>query len=417
MHEELGKQPGLDHARKIRVVLAEAARRAKLSTKRRRAYDVGTLSQRRGAQLWSLAVRGSFVLLCVIPSLVGTVYFALIASPQYVTDAKFTVQGGEALRLEGVGMLTGLPSLAAVQNTQIVTHYVKSRAMVEGLLELLDVRKMYGSEKIDYVSQFNVKKPIEKLVDYWQGKIATSIELPGGIVTVAVRAFSPEASLDLGKAVLTLSEKLVNGINQRIWQDNIRSAERDFEAASNRLADVRRRMEQMRNSEGILDASKTGSSLIGIIAELTKEKLRLEQQYDTQIRWVSPSALQMQLLKARIEIVASQVHEIEASMTAQRSGNANGTKVLSDSMKRFSEVELESRIAERLFASTASALALARAGAERQYIYLKVFTKPALAEDSIYPKRALSIVVICCGSFVLWATLAGLGSAIRNHMA
>ena len=146
-------------------------------------FDTSAFSRKRDACL-SLLFKVSFVVVFLLPSLAALVYFSLIASPQYVAEARFTVQGGEPIKLDAFSVVTGLPSLTVVQDTQVVTNYIESPSIVRRLEQRLDLRSLYGNESIDWLSRFNPKKPFEKLADYWKTKTDVSIQLPGGIVTV-----------------------------------------------------------------------------------------------------------------------------------------------------------------------------------------------------------------------------------------
>ena len=51
------------------------------------------------------------------PSAIAAVYYAFIASDQYVAEAKFTVNGGEPPSADAIGSFTGIPAIAIVQYT------------------------------------------------------------------------------------------------------------------------------------------------------------------------------------------------------------------------------------------------------------------------------------------------------------
>ncbi|MGH2551232.1 MAG: hypothetical protein ACRDHN_17740, partial [Thermomicrobiales bacterium] len=177
----------LERSSRVRDSLRQAVRTLRSSSRRRKAFDVGAFTRRRDARLFSLFVKLSFVLIFLLPSLSALVYFTFIASPQYVAEARFTVQGGTPVKLDAFSVVTGLPSVTVVQDTQVVTSYIESPAIVERLQNKLNLRRMYGDKSIDGISRFDAAEPFEKLVEYWKTKEDVSIQLPGGIVAVTVR--------------------------------------------------------------------------------------------------------------------------------------------------------------------------------------------------------------------------------------
>ena len=142
--------------------LTDAARRARFSIRARQAYRGGSFKARAGAKVMRFLTIALFVAMVVVPNLVAGIYFSLIASDQYVSEAKFTVSSGAIPQMDGLGSVTGVPPILIVQDTQVVTSYIQSRAMVEQLERTVGLRDAYGSKSIDWLARFRKDKPIEK---------------------------------------------------------------------------------------------------------------------------------------------------------------------------------------------------------------------------------------------------------------
>src|SRR5579872_7399227 len=233
--DAVAKASALERANRVRDVLSEAVRVSRLSARRRRMFDVGSLSRRRGARVFGIINALVFLGLFVAPSIGAFVYFGFVASPQFVAEAKFVVQGGSNIRADGIEAITGLPATNILQDTQVVINYIESSAIVEELQTRLDIRRRFGDGHVDWFSRFDATKPFEKLVDYWKGKVEVSVQLPGGLVTVTVRAFSAEDARTIAYGVLDASEKLVNNLNQKMLGDNVSSSKVEFEEAAKRV--------------------------------------------------------------------------------------------------------------------------------------------------------------------------------------
>ena len=96
----------------------------------------------------------SFCAMVALPVSVTALYYAFIASDQYVAEAKFTVSGGEPAKLDGIGAFTGIPAISVIQDTQIVTNYIESRAAVEKLETTINLRKLYSGDGADWFARF-----------------------------------------------------------------------------------------------------------------------------------------------------------------------------------------------------------------------------------------------------------------------
>lgn len=410
------KPPALRRAEALSEALADAARRLRISKRTRRVSGTGSFRMRRHARLFRAAFIASFVLVVAIPSLVASVYFGLIASPQYTSEAKFAVRTGEMPKMDGMGAMTGIPAAKIAQDTQVVTSFIESRAIVEALEQRIDLRTLYSTSDADWYARFNRDKPIEKFVKYWKSMTDVSIHVSSGIVTFSVRAFTAEDAKRIADNVIQLSEALVNEMNSRMLLSTVADAEREFARAADRLGRARREYQRVRNAEGFLDANQAGQALGELVTVLQGERLRLQQEYDTQRKSVSPTAPQMRTLSARIKALDDQIAELEAKMTTQRSTSVTD-KVLSESMTKFAQLDLERRIAERQYTAAAAALQMARATSERQLVYLVAFVQPSVPQEPRYPRRALFTSAIVAGALVVWAIFCGLISVVRNHMA
>lgn len=411
------RAPAVRRAELMSRSLAETARRLKMSKRSRRAFGTGSFRMRRHARLFRMVFLISFGLLVVAPTLAAGVYFGFVASPQYVAEAKFAVRTGELPKIDGVGALTGMPLAKIAQDTQVVTSYMESRTLVEALEQRVGLRNLYGADDIDWFSRLNREKPIEKVVKYWVSMTDSRIQLQSGIVDFTVRAFSPEDAKRIADAVIELSEALVNDMNGRMLRATVADAEREFERSAERLSRARIEFQKVRNTEGTLDAGQQGKALADLITALQGERLRLQQEYETQRKYVSASAPQMRTLTARLNAMADQIAELEARLTTQRASTAPNDKVLSESLTKFAQQDLERRIAERHYATAAAALELARITSERQLVYLATFVRPSLPQESRYPRPILYTALTLGGGFIVWAALCGAIGLVRNHMA
>lgn len=410
------KAQALRRAEQLSRSLAETARRFRLSKRSRRASGLGGFRMRRHARLFKVLYIVGFVLIVLIPTIVGGAYFGMIASPQYIAEAKFAVRTGEIPKVDGLGSLTGLPAAKIAQDTQVITNYMRSRPLVEALDQRLGLRGLYSADSIDWYARFGREKSIEKFIDYWHSMADTTIQVPSGIVTLTVRAFDPHDAKRIAEAVMELSEVLVNDMNERMLRATLADAEREFVRAADRLSRARAEFQKVRNAEGTLDAGEAGKALADLVTVLKGERLRLQQEYQTQSRYVSSSAPQMRTLGARISALADQIADLESKLTSQPA-SASVNRVLSESLTKFAQHDLERRIAERQYTAAATSLEVARIASQRQLVYLAAFVRPALPEESRYPRRVLYSVGIALASLSAWGLLCFAAAAVRNHMA
>lgn len=413
---ERGPLTALDRARVLSQALADAARLARVSKRSRRLLTGGGFQARRGAKALRLAILISFVVMVVVPSLGSAVYFGLIASDQYVAEAQFTVSGGAPIVADSVGASTGIPLMEIAQDTQIIVNYLHSRAAVEKLDAMIGLRKLYSDPRADSWARFNSKKPIEKFIRYWEHMSDVSIRMPGGIVELRVRAFRPIDAVTITSAVLRISEALINDMNDRMNHDAVRNAQREVKLTFTRLTDAQIALQTARNDMGLLNASKVADSLNTLITNTRSALLQLQQEYETNLKYMRATAPQMRALKNRIDATSVQIADLESKLTHTKL-SASGESTLAASMTKFDELDLERQVAQGLYTAAVSSLEVARIIAEHQMMYINTFVKPALPQEAEYPRRLLMTFAISAGALTLWGACCGIAVGIRNYKA
>jgi hypothetical protein len=100
----------------------------------------------------------SFILFVVIPSIVATLYFAFLASDQFVAEARFAVRSAQVdsasldnmkSAMSSASASMSVPSIAG-QDAYIIAAYIRSRAIVDDLSKGLDLRAIFRRPEADF---------------------------------------------------------------------------------------------------------------------------------------------------------------------------------------------------------------------------------------------------------------------------
>lgn len=385
---------------------------------------------RRPAQVWLRFLKDSrgrpisnfaagiiltFLLFVLTPVFVSGLYLAIFTSDQYAAEVRFAVRGGEQRPgSDPVSSLMGV-STVRVQDSQIVAQYIQGQGMVETLERTVKLRHLFAwPQKADFIFGFNPSRSIERLVKYWWWQVDVSIDKLSGIVTVVVRAFTPQDALAIAQNIVSASEALVNELSERARKDALRQAQTELALAERILQGKIQALRELRRDEQILDPTQTSEAMTKLLGELRLELAKMEGEYQSLQRSVSDDAPQMRVLNSRILAIREQIRQIEARMTGAQSKNQ---QVLADSMSRFDQLRVEHAIAQKQYIETASALERARIEVESQQVYLTTFLQPVLAEEALYPKRwwiMLAILTIC---LLVWGAGTGIAVLVRNYSA
>lgn len=332
-------------------------------------------------------------------------YYGFFASDQYESETRFTVRSSApALGKDQIAKVTGVPSAKIVQDTQIVTNFIESHEMLDMLRKRgMDLKQFYGKSSIDWWARLSRDSTAEEMKKYWEGMVATSVSPSSGIVTVKVKAFSPEEAALLVGEIVKASETVVNQVNNRMWKDVIATAETNLENAKQQLQKARETVTAARNREGVLSVGSSSQIISTLIGTIEEERLKLQQQYNSQLAAVSPKSPQMRVLQREISSKEQQI----ADLNAQLAG-AGKERNLADVSQDLSQLELAQTLAEQQFSSSVRTLEQVRFISKQQLLYLDSFLAPRVPDEANYPKRLLWISVTLIASLVAWATAASL---------
>jgi len=354
-----------------------------------------------------------FVVCFLLPTLAGAVYYGLIASDRYVTEARFAIRpaigSADKATPDSVGTNAGVPKEMIAQDTLITYAYILSRPMVETIEKQLPIRQWYSRDSIDYLSRFDAEKPVEKFLKYWKQRVDLEVESSSGILGLTVEAFDPDESLAITKAVLKEAERTVNELSANARNDALTESNRELKLAEERLKNVSLAVRDLRNREGVLDAQKSNEANLKVVSELRSTRINLAVQLALSQRDLGPESRRIIDYKQQIRDLDENIARIEKASATQ---DPEQKRVLSEALTRFESLETERKNAAKYYESVLAAHERARIVAARQVEFFSPIVQPVRAESSTQPRRILMSCLIAAGS----AMLFGLALLLRKVM-
>ena len=358
-----------------------------------------------------------FATFVLLPTAVIGLYLFLIASDQYIAEAQFAVRGNIEPMGEASGEFAGLIQKHNSQDSFIVRDFVQSRPMVEAAQSALNVTAMFARKDADIWERYYTRpRPIEDLVQYWNQHVQLRIEAISGIMTLSVRAFSPEDALAISREVIARAEGLINEISRRAQGDMVVQSQKEADAADARLKASRVAMQTFRNRWGIIDPIKTAESTVLTIETLRKDKLKAEND----LRVLRGSNLDeksrgIQVLVATVAAIDGQMKQLQDRLTTAGLATTDAGSNLTQALLEYEGLKVEEMVAQKLNESSHLILDRARVAAGKQSIYLATFVPPALATDSLYPKRGRSLFIAFFCFLMIWSSVSLIIGGINDQ--
>jgi len=354
---------------------------------------------------------------CVaLPFLLACIYYFLIATDQFVAEARFAVRSlatessSDEMRTGG-GMSSLVGMSPMTQDAYVVTSFIHSTEILQRLGERVDLRSYFQGDDIDFLARLPEDATREEFLEYWSEQVSTYIDGPSGIITLRVRAHTPEDAQSLAQLIVEESEKLVNQLSERARADFIRRAEEEVAQTAQQYEEALSNLNVFQNQSQIFSpeaqATETGQLLTGLLTEKLSVDSRLFVLNQNDIS-DSPQVRQLQRTQAALD---QQISELRGQLAAGETADSN----LSRYLREFAELETERLLASGLYEAARRNLAEAEMEADRQAIYITVFVDASVPEDSLYPERLVMPLLILLALLVAWGIAALIVASVEDH--
>jgi capsular polysaccharide transport system permease protein len=351
-----------------------------------------------------------FALFVLLPTALAAVYYGAVASPIYVSQSTFVIKspGQKAMPTVSLANLVQTTGLSSGQEqTKEVLQYIRSRSAVRDLEAQTDVRARFSKRGADFVSRFPQPfgdSSFESLYRYYGSMVGADLDQESGLAMLEVRAFTPRDAYDLNARLLSLSEGLVNRLNQRAEGRGIAEAEQRVVQAEDRLRNARVALSAYRNQNDLLDPGKQATGVLEVSNKLVAEQAALQAQLDLMLR-VAPRNPSIPALRNRIIAVGREI--------AAQNGRAVGTPTgIASKLSTYEKLDAEQEFATQMLTAANTSLEQARAEAQKQQFYLERVVEPNLPDESTLPHRLKRILVVFAASlclyFIGWMLVVGI---------
>lgn len=343
--------------------------------------------------------RKLFWILFGIPNILSLFYFALIASPRYVSEASLVVYQSEQSSGGATLQLAQSSGGLSLQGGYLLESYLASW----DAFARLDRRMLIdGWSAGDFVSRFGglfdtFGHTPTTLFHYYRSHVSTAVDAESAIVTLTVRGYDAQFVKKVADAALLSGSRAINVINQQAF-DN---ASIFFEQQNAKdQAKLRRDVNQLsafQKSSKIVDPNAAYGAKLDLLNQLTSRLVQLNAQADI-VRQSTPGSDQIHNLATERQSLESKIQELQGDVYG-RSGaltQMTGTYTYLQTLIRNDEAALAADEQQMLHAHQ---LAL-----QNQY-FIGYVSFPNVPVNPTEPHRLDWILGILAGTFILYVII------------
>ena len=362
---------------------------------------------------WGLFL--AFVLMVVAP-ISGVAYYLYgVASDQYASTSGFSVRKEDVSSpAELMGGLSQFMGGSGDGEADMLYEFIQSQDLVTKLDARLDLQDHYtGPHSDDPIFGLKPGGTVEDLVHYWHRIVKVAYDQGTGLLSLHVRAFSPEMAQRLSEEIIAESQVLVNELNATARNDMLKYAEQDLADAVDRLKEAREALAHFRSRTQIVDPESDLQGRMGVLASLQQQLAQALIDYDLVAQDSGVDDPRVTSAARRIDVIRERIREERQNISEDEPGE--GTESYPTLLAEYEGLVVDREYSEGAYAAALAALDVARANAARQSRYLATYLKPTFPERAEYPQRGMILALSSLFLVFLWAISSMMFYALRDR--
>lgn len=353
---------------------------------------------------------GLFIIL--IPMILVTIYYTLIANERYVSESRVVVKQGTELgqQLGGLNIpLLGMSGGPNKDDAMLVMEFVHSPDLLERLDNQLKLRDEYSLKDLDVFNQLPTWSKREDFVDIYRRRVDLRYDNQRGVLIIRTWAKSAEQAQKLNQAILAEAEKFINELSHKIAREQLDFANTEMIAARQNLDKAREALLEYQNTSGFVDPAVEVGVTSQVIAGLEAQLAAKEVELNTLLAMMQENAPQVISLRQALASIREKI-EVERQKIASKRGSGLNRKAAAF-LDYKSIVDFQSDVYRISLAATEKL----RVDAARKIRSLAVISSPQLPERAEYPQRLYLLGVWLLALCVLYAFVRLGIETIEDH--
>jgi capsular polysaccharide transport system permease protein len=343
------------------------------------------------------------------PTLLATIYYAIITPPQYETDTSFSIRGAQPASsgvLAGLGLVT---PAGTTTDPRLVVSYLMSPAAIADLKAHYGLSQAFSHFSLDPLAYLSPNSSIEWTTWFWNNHMKATYNSTNNDVDVAVNAYSPQESQRLAQGVLAEAKFVEDVLNKEVQQGSLNlaiaqvaSTKKDYDAATKEIT-------ALQGNVNVLTISTEATEAVALVGQIDTQLATLKVQQAGVQAAFNPTSPQA-------KSIADQI----ATLEAQRTKDMALAKAAPGPSQAEHDIEVQAALLDYQFAQknyfAAESALVASQPQNQNQSFVVAFIPPVMAEASNYWIRFLNVVAVALAS-VLVLGAGSLGySVIKDHL-
>lgn len=338
-----------------------------------------------------------FFVLAVIPILASTLYFMILASDRYVSEAQVIVKQASSSPTDfGSFGLLGSAVSPGMSDAHLVRTYIYSLDMLKQLDDTHMLREHYESKSADILSRLWRNSEQETFLNYYRRHLNVSFDELSGVITIRVQGWERHFARNVLQSIIKNAEEYINKVSHQLASEQLNFARSELDSNEAKLISAQQKILRFQNDNSLFSPELEGGAQLSLVNGLEAELVSIASDLASLKLYMSDDAPDVIALLRKQKAVSEQLNIERHKLVGTNKGSQLNTVTAA-----YNALKLEMEFATESYKATVKAIESARIEAYQKLKHLVVVSSPSLPQRAEYPRRiynslSIAILILLC---------------------
>ena len=345
-------------------------------------------------------------------SLLAILYWGLVASDRYVSEAHVVIQHTDlssGQTLDFGALLSG--NLGGGRADQMLLRdYLLSVDMLQKLDAQLKLRAHYSDPNRDFLSRmWGADRELELFYQHYLSRVSIEYDEQAGVLVIKAQAYDPSTAHAITTALVREGEHYMNELAHRLAQDQVGFLENQVTQRAQEAAKARQAVLAFQNEKGLVSPQGTVESLASVVNKLEEQLIDLNARRSVLLGYLSPTASSVVEINLQVEAIEKQIAKERARLASPKG------KTLNLALEEYQRLQMTADFAQDVYKTALTALETGRVEATRTLKKVSIIQAPSVPQYPLQPRRIYNIVVFVLATLLAAGVIHLMAAIIRDH--
>jgi len=347
-----------------------------------------------------------------VSCLLAVIYWGLIASDRYVSEAHILIQKTDIAVAQSVDFssLLGGASSASRADQLLLRDYLLSTDMLFKLDKKLNLRAHYSDWGHDPLSRMWFEDaPLEIFHRYYRSRVSIEYDEHGGLLVIKAQGYDPKTAQAIAVTLVEEGERFMNSMAHELAREQVVFLERQVREMNAQALAARQTVLEFQNQKGLVSPQTTIQNFANIVGRLEATLAELQTRRASMLGYMMPDSPTVVDLDLQIEAVNKQIEQEKGRLASTKGSTLNQT------VEQYQRLQMDAEFSYQIYKTALVALEKGRIEATRTLKKVSVMQRPPLPEYSVEPRRLYNTIVFILVALLIAGIVHLLAAIIRDH--